>query len=68
MTIQDVVSNSLKKGIGRALLVIRDNPDTDFSEIIFNACNADLLKCGTLFYLPQKQKNSGNNAPRWHFN
>lgn len=38
MTIQDVVSDSLKKGTGRALLIIKDNQSTDFSEIIFNAC------------------------------
>lgn len=42
MTIQDVVSNSLKKGTGRALLIIKDNQSTDFSEIIFNACIEDL--------------------------
>jgi hypothetical protein len=38
MTIQDDVTDSLKRGTGRALLIIRDNQDTDFSEIIFNAC------------------------------
>lgn len=38
MKIHDVVADSLKKGTGRALIIIRDNQDTDFSEIIFNAC------------------------------
>jgi hypothetical protein len=38
MTVKDVVADSLKKGTGKAFLLIRDNPDIDFSEIVFNAC------------------------------
>ncbi|WP_425216219.1 hypothetical protein [Tumidithrix helvetica] len=45
------VKESLRKGTGRALLLVRENQDIDFSDLIFDAC----INCQA--YDPQCQEN-----------